>query len=209
MTGDAARPELAWQASLFAETPPRPDDTFATLSRRVLDDGAWVEHAAGWLDGADRLFDELLRRAGWEQRTRHLYDQEVVQPRLTAGWRARPLGEANPVIDRVHAILARRYRVAFDSGGINLYRDGRDSVAWHGDQILRNKPESLVAILSLGHPRRLLLRPRGGGRSVPYELHSGDLLVMGGTCQRTWQHSVPKVATAGPRMSVTFRWHPD
>ena len=103
--------------------------------------------------------------------------------------------------------LTDRYRVPFDSLGANLYRDGRDSVAWHGDTIGRGRHEdTLVAIVSLGHPRALLLRPRGGGASHRFVLGHGDLLVMGGSCQRTWEHAVPKTTRAvGPRVSIQFR----
>src|ERR1700722_8413756 len=95
----------------------------------------------------------------------------------------------------------------FRTTGICLYRTGDDSVAWHGDTIgRRSHDETLVAIVSLGAPRRLLLRPKGGGRGHRFSLGHGDLLVMGGTCQRTWEHSVPKTARpAGPRISVQFR----
>ena len=62
-----------------------------------------------------------------------------------------------------------------------------------------------MAIVSLGAPRRFLLRPAGGGTSRAFDLGWGDLLVMGGTCQRTWEHAVPKMASAKPRMSVQFR----
>lgn len=88
-----------------------------------------------------------------------------------------------------------------------LYRNGRDSVAWHGDTIGRGSThDSAVAILSLGSPRALLLRPRGGGPTLPHELGHGDLVVMGGSCQRTWEHAVPKtVRPTGPRISVQYR----
>ncbi len=62
-----------------------------------------------------------------------------------------------------------------------------------------------MAIVSIGERRPFRLRPKGGGPSIGYDLGRGDLLVMGGTCQRTWDHGVPKVARAGPRMSLTFR----
>ena len=92
------------------------------------------------------------------------------------------------------------------TAGCCFYRDGRDSVAWHGDTIGRGKhTDTMVAIVSFGDPRRLALRPRGGGDSISVEMGHGDLVVMGGSCQRTWEHSVPKVASAGPRVSVQFR----
>jgi len=101
--------------------------------------------------------------------------------------------------------LSHRYGVALRSISANLYRDGADSVAWHGDRIGGHRRDTVVAILSLGSPRHLLLRPVGGGPSIAYEPRSGDLVVMGGTCQRTWQHAVPKRSRAGPRISVMFR----
>jgi len=95
----------------------------------------------------------------------------------------------------------------FATAGLCLYRDGRDSVAWHGDTTGRSSTQdTIVAIVSLGAPRSLLLRPRGGGKGLRHEVGHGDLLVMGGSCQRTWEHCVPKTARAtGPRISVQFR----
>jgi len=88
-----------------------------------------------------------------------------------------------------------------------MYLDGRDSVAWHGDTIGRGATQdTVVAIVSLGAPRALALRPRRGGPAIRYDLGHGDLLVMGGSCQRTWEHAVPKTTRAtGPRISVQFR----
>jgi alkylated DNA repair dioxygenase AlkB len=95
----------------------------------------------------------------------------------------------------------------FASTGLCLYRDGRDSVAWHGDRIGRGaKTDTMVAIVVLGEPRPLLLRPRGGGATLRNDLGHGDVIVMGGSCQRTWEHAVPKSARAkGPRISIQFR----
>ena len=100
----------------------------------------------------------------------------------------------------------------FRTAGLCLYRGGRDSVAWHGDTIGRGSHEdTMVAILSLGTARPLLLRPRvratgPGGGSLRFEAGHGDLLVMGGSCQRTWEHAVPKsLQVTGPRISVQFR----
>ena len=93
----------------------------------------------------------------------------------------------------------------FTTAGFCLYRDGADSVAWHGDTIGVKHADTVVAIVSVGSARPLLLRPRGGGSRLSFPLGHGDLLVMGGTCQRTWEHAVPKVRAAGPRMSIQFR----
>ncbi len=197
---------VAWQGSLFAGASPAPDATFSACVRTELAGGAWVDHAPAWLDGSDSLFAELAASAPWRQRTRHMYDKVLDEPRLTAWWSA---GDDDtglpPVVREIRSLLSDRYGVAFDSVGCNLYRDGRDSVAWHGDTVRKAMAEPIVAIVSLGEPRRFLLRPRGGGASRRYDLGNGDLLVMGGTSQHTWEHTVPKVRSAGSRMSVTFR----
>jgi alkylated DNA repair dioxygenase AlkB len=197
-----------WQPSLLDEAAETTvDESFASLERVQLDPESWVEYAPGWVAGADELFAELLGSVDWGQRTRHMFDKRVIEPRLTASWRAaggRPLDP--PVLERMRVLLSERYGVDLDSMGMNLYRDGRDSVAWHGDRIAREIERPIVALVSLGHPRKFLLRRKGGGRSRPFELGRGDLLVTGGRCQRLWQHSVPKVATAaGPRISLAFR----
>ena len=85
------------------------------------------------------------------------------------------------------------------------YRDGNDSVAFHGDRVARERPRALVATISLGHSRRFLIRPKLGGQSRSFSLGHGDLVVMGGSCQRTWEHGVPKVSSAGPRIALMFR----
>ncbi len=206
---------VAWQLSFDTAVAPRPAAT--EPRRRELSAGAWIEHAPGGLTGADRVMAELVERAPWRQRHRPMYDREVAEPRLTAWWRLRSEG-AGPdgsdgadigclpgVLVESADLLAARYAVEFDSVGANLYRDGRDSVAWHGDTIGRNLAEPVVAIVSLGQPRALLLRPTGGGSSLRFQLGAGDLFVMGGTAQRTWQHSVPKARSTGARLSVTFR----
>jgi alkylated DNA repair dioxygenase AlkB len=191
------------QASLFSsDEPPRPDATFATLVRHPLDGRSWVDHAPGWLAGADALFDELVAGAPWKQRERWMYERKLPEPRLTAAYDGLDLP---PSLEAVRATLSERYGVAFDSVFLNLYRDGRDSVAWHGDRIARTVEDPLVATISLGHPRRFLLRPKGGGPSVRFDPGPGDLLVMGGACQTAWDHTVPKAASAGPRISVTVR----
>jgi alkylated DNA repair dioxygenase AlkB len=198
---------VTWQASLLdGDASPEIDDRFSRLTRVQLDSSSWVDHAPGWVSGSDQLFGEVLATATWGQRSRPMYDLTVKEPRLTSGWRAESGHRPEPpVLERMRQVLSDRYGVTFDSIGLNLYRDGRDSVAWHGDRIPREIAEPVVAIVSVGQPRRFLLRPRGGGQSRRFLLGRGDLLITGGACQRRWQHSVPKVARAGPRISITFR----
>ncbi|MBV8305723.1 MAG: alpha-ketoglutarate-dependent dioxygenase AlkB [Acidimicrobiia bacterium] len=201
-------PGAEWQPSLLDEaTEAAIDSAFASVERVELDPESWVDYAPGWISGADGLFADLLTSTAWGQRTRWMYDRQVVEPRLTSSWRAES-GEAlaPAVLEDMRRALSTRYGVELDSMGLNLYRDGRDSVAWHGDRIARAIECPIVALVSLGSPRRFLLRPKGGGRSRPFELGGGDLLVTGGRTQRLWEHSVPKVAGAvGPRISLAFR----
>jgi len=198
---------LSWQPSLIdVSGSPALDGTFSTLERAPLDPLSWVDHARGWVSGSDGLFALLLDTVEWGQRSRWMYDRTVVEPRLTACWSAAggtPLEP--PLLDEMRRLLSARYGVELDSMGMNLYRDGHDSVAWHGDRIAKEIAEPVVALVSLGEPRKFLLRPKEGGRSTSFELGRGDLFVTGGQTQRRWQHSVPKVAAAGPRISLAFR----
>jgi alkylated DNA repair dioxygenase AlkB len=181
--------------------------------RRVeLTGGAWVDLRPGWLTGADVLFERLVAGVPWRAERRQMYEREVDVPRLLCFYDE---GAAlpDPALAVAKATLDRHYAAElgepFRTTGLCFYRDGRDSVAWHGDTIGRGSThDTMVAILSLGTPRALLLRPRGGGRGATrrYDLGHGDLLVMGGSCQRTWEHAVPKATRAvGPRVSVQFR----
>jgi alkylated DNA repair dioxygenase AlkB len=202
----APSPNLVWQPSLFALDPIAADRSFASLERIELDEESWVDHAPGWVSGSDMLFEEILAERRWEQRTRTLYEKTVQEPRLTAPWSAdsgEPLRP--PILEDILKLLSERYDREFDSVGFNLYRDGSDSVAWHGDRIPKEIAEPVVALVSLGEPRRFLLRPRGGGGYRRFMLGRGDLLVTGGQTQRAWEHSVPKVAEAGPRISIAYR----
>jgi alkylated DNA repair dioxygenase AlkB len=181
-----------------------------SVRRRILDRGAWVDVRPGWLAGADALFGRLLDAVPWRAERRHMYDRVVDVPRLLCFY-----AEGQPLPDLALAAardaLSRHYRPELGeplrTAGLCLYRDGRDSVAWHGDTTGRGSTEdTVVAIVSLGAPRALLLRPRGGGGAVRHDLGHGDLLVMGGSCQRTWEHAVPKTSRAtGARISVQFR----
>jgi alkylated DNA repair dioxygenase AlkB len=194
---------LVSQASLFGSGEPRLDPRLPGLRRLVLSGTAWVDHLPGWLEGHDALFETLRRTTRWEHQRRRMYERVVDVPRLVA--ELPDDGPGHPVLDQAAAALSGHYGLTLARISLAYYRDGRDSVAWHGDRLGRLVDDTVVAILSLGEPRRFLLRPTAGGASRAFELGWGDLLVMGGSCQRTWQHAVPKVALAGPRMSVQFR----
>jgi len=198
-------PDIAWQPSLLDGGAVGFDDTFAGMQRRELTEGAWVDHRPGWCAGSDELFARLLAETPWRGRSVHMYDRVVVEPRLTHRWVLGD-GPAPPTdLQEMAEALSNRYDVWFTQIGVNLYRDGADSVAWHGDRVARELPGAVVALVSLGAIRPFRLRPRGGGPSVLYRPGPGDLLVMGGSCQRTWQHAVPKCRGVGPRISVQFR----
>jgi alkylated DNA repair dioxygenase AlkB len=203
--GDAryAAAMAATQLGLLGHAAPALDTGFAALRRHELSEGAWVDYVPGWISGHERLFDALLQGTQWHTGEELIYDRTVTTPRLHA--LLPDDGPGHPLLEDVRHVLRARYGEEFVRLSLALYRDGRDSVAFHGDRIARNMPEALVATVSLGTPRRLLLRPRGGGRSRAFNLGWGDLFVMGGSCQRTWQHGIPKVAHAAARMAIMFR----
>lgn len=197
--------QLAWQGSLLGAAEPSIDATFRAASRVQLDEDSWIDVVPGWLAGADRVFAALAEQAPWSQRERVMWGTRVPEPRLTCGWAEADVARLAPVLLDARVALSARYGVAFNAGWLNLYRDGADSVAWHRDKIPLGNPHPWVAILTLGSTRRFLVRPYGGGPSQRFDPAPGDLLVTGGFMQRRWEHAVPKVADAGPRISVTFR----
>ena len=196
---------LNWQPSLFATGGVGFDATVANATRRELTQGAWVDHAPAWVHGADALFDMLLDITPLQQHDIWMYERRLPEPRLTHRWRTDSDPAPPSVLVDMAGALSHHYGVGFTQIGVNLYRDGNDSVAWHGDRVAREMPEAIVALVSLGEPRPFKLRPKGGGTAITYLPDRGDLLVLGGSCQRTWDHAVPKVRRAGPRMSVQFR----
>ncbi|QKE85181.1 alpha-ketoglutarate-dependent dioxygenase AlkB [Arthrobacter sp. NEB 688] len=181
-----------------------------SVRRTVLDHDAWVDERTGWVGGADELYEALRRDVPWFAERRQMYDSVVDTPRLLSFY-----GEGDPLphlaLEEARDALSAHYAAElgepFVTAGLCLYRDGHDSVAWHGDRIGRSRDQdTMVAILSVGAPRDLLLRPREGGHSRRFAAGHGDLLVMGGACQRTWDHAVPKTSRpVGPRISIQFR----
>ncbi len=190
------------QSSLFGLGPTTFDQRFSNMERVRLDREAWLDYAPLWLEGDESLFSALVERAEWTQPVVKMYEREVLTPRLVA----RIDSTIHPVIDPIVATLSARYGKRLDQVSAGWYRDGNDSVAFHGDRIARERDEAIVATVSLGGPRRFLMRPKSGGASLTFSLGHGDLVVMGGSCQRTWEHSVPKArSTAEPRIALMFR----
>jgi alkylated DNA repair dioxygenase AlkB len=194
--------DLAEQATLGPLT--------GRVRRHRLSRGAWVDHLPGWVHGSDLLLDTLLHKVPWRAERREMYEREVDVPRLLC-WYGGGDPLPDPLLEQARDSLTAHYAPElgepFVTAGMCLYRSGRDSVAWHGDTNGRSSRfDTMVAIVSFGTPRPLLLRPRGGGASLRFPLGHGDLIVMGGSCQRTWEHAVPKTTKpVGPRVSVQFR----
>ncbi len=193
--------KLPDQGSLFGAQEVAFDPDFANLTRVELDDEAWLDYCPVWLGGDETLFETLTSSAEWAQPVVRMYDREVLTPRLVA--RVDP--SIHEVISAMVETLSERYRRRLDQVSAGWYRDGNDSVAFHGDRIARDRAEAIVATVSLGGARRFLIRPKSGGESRSFSLGHGDLVVMGGSCQRTWEHAVPKTRSAEPRIALMFR----
>lgn len=197
----------ARQPGLFDAHRPEPevDRSLSTRRRLELSRGAWIDEVPQVVRGSHDVFDRIVEVAAWRAEEMVLFDRVVACPRLSTRWRVGDLPDELAVLRTLAAVLSQSYRCALTRISANLYRDGRDSVAWHGDRGARDRPEATIAVLSLGSPRTFRLRERAGPGRRELRPDSGDLLVMGGSCQRTWQHAVPKVADAGPRVAVMFR----
>ena len=192
-----------YQTTLFAQGEPAVVADTA-VQRITLDEFCWVDIVRNWLAGADELLARLAAQLVWKGGRRPMYGRLVDEPRLHAHLDLGHASTAAVVHDMVDW-LDDRYGEGIDAGFVNYYRDGHDSVAWHADRVGLHQVDPVVAICSLGGPRRFNMRPMGGGESVRFNLGSGDLLVMGGACQHAWEHCVPKTPVAPPRMSVTLR----
>jgi alkylated DNA repair dioxygenase AlkB len=202
----ALQDRVVYQRELFGAREPGFDPELGGLARIDLGEGAWVDHLTGWVRGHEGLLDALWTTTDWQAHRRRMYERVVDVPRLVAVLPED--GPGHPLVDALGAALARHYDRAFPHVSLAAYRNGRDSVAFHGDRLGRDRDDAIVAIVGLGARRRFLLRPARGGRSRAWDLGGGDLLAIGGACQRTWQHAVPKVASADLRISVQYRSAP-
>jgi alkylated DNA repair dioxygenase AlkB len=191
------------QRGLFDGGEPTFDRSLRSLRRIALDAHAWLDYLPEWVRGHESLLEALWSTTRWQLHRRRMYDRMVEVPRLVATLPED--GPGHPTVPELAAALIEHYGRPLDSISLAAYRDGNDSVAFHGDRLGRDTDDAIVAIVSLGAPRRFLLRPARGGRSRALYLGQGDLLVMGGACQRTWQHGVPKVADSDLRITLQFR----
>jgi alkylated DNA repair dioxygenase AlkB len=195
-------------ATLFddieSEGDPRLDSSFASATRLQLDETTWIDHVPGWLTGDRTLMQALMAEAEWEQRSRWMFTRQVEEPRLTAEYPT--IAQApQPFVREIAAVLSEHYERDFTRLWMNWYRDHEDGTGWHADRPANKHADAVIPVLSLGATRRFLIRPYGGGPSRALIVHGGDLVVMGGRCQRDYQHSVPKQRHAtGPRVSLNF-----
>jgi alkylated DNA repair dioxygenase AlkB len=193
------------QLNLFHTEIVSVDASFSTVRRIWLDPESWIDFVPGWLSGSDVLFSSLRDSAAWEQRARWMYTKNVIEPRLTAEYS--DVADTPDVFLRTVArTLSLHYDVLYKRVWMNLYRDNQDGTSWHADRLAKQDHEAIIPVLSLGATRRFLIRPISGGQSTVLAPAGGDLVVMGGRCQRDWQHSVPKQKTpAGSRISLNFQ----
>lgn len=203
---------IAYQASLFDDIFSEPElrPLGLMVERIPLDDGAWIDLRPGWLSNSDALFERLAVEVPWRADRREMYDKIVAVPRLVSWFGPGSLFPDPVLVDAREALndhYGRPPGQVFETAGLCFYRTGDDSVAWHGDRVGRAaERDTMVAILSVGAERSLSVRPKGGGATLRFPVGHGDLIVMGGSCQRSYEHAILKSRQAvGPRISVQFR----
>ena len=183
-----------------------------TVERLDLDEGSWVDVVRGLVPRGDEVHDHLVSSVEWQQGQVFRYERWIDSPRLMAGY---PAG-TQPAVDEADAWIRQRYGVPFGAPALALYRNERDSVAFHRDRELQFLDDTVIAVLTIGARRPWLLKPLGGRRyaldddlagAFDFAPGSGDLLVMGGATQARWLHAVPKVSgRCRTRISVQWRY---
>jgi len=191
-------------------------DRAAPVERIDLDAGSWVELVRGFVREPQVEYQTLLDELPWAQTEVLRYDRYVPENRLGTALRA----DSRPLLRQTDLHLQSRYHVAFEGVAALLYRDGNDFQGLHSDRAMRWLDDTLIAIVVLGERRPFVLRPRtdwvaAAASRVPAGEHpddivllpgEGDLLVMGGACQRDWLHGVAAACTSEGRISLTWRW---
>lgn len=190
--------------------PPGQPALFGSAEVVLADDPeGGIRYRPGFVDAttAARWFEALRRDVAWRSLERDMYERTVAVPRLIASYALdgpdvpAAIGE---VVEAVRAALA----APFDVVGLNLYRDGRDSVAPHNDTLRALMPGQPIALVSLGDTREMVISPKPGmpGRRIRLPLEPGSLLVMSHASQSTHDHGVPKTRhPVGPRISLALR----
>lgn len=172
---------------------------------------ARIEYWPGVCDAAtaDAWFDALLQQVPWRADRRLMYERDVAVPRLLAHYTLADDDVPAPIRAAREAI-ARYVEAPFTSVGLNLYRDGDDSVAMHHDRLAELVPGQPIALLSLGAPRRMTISMQAPPRRTQkIQLQPGSLLVMNYDSQLHTLHGIPKTrAPVGPRISLAFRVRP-
>ena len=184
-------------------------DLFAAHPQALADDAqGGIRYFPGIVDPATAAAWFAVLRDGvrWKSADRPMYDRVVAIPRLLASF---ALADAPPALplEAMLAAVRRHVDAPFNAVGMNLYRDGADSVALHGDKLHTIVAPHPIALVSLGATRRMLVKAkRPGARAVGVDLAPGSLLVMSHASQTTHEHGIPKTkAEVGPRISVVFR----
>jgi alkylated DNA repair dioxygenase AlkB len=156
---------------------------------------------------AQAWFIELRRDVKWRSERRLMYDREVDVPRLTSHFRLDPPESVPAAILDAARRVVDHLDVPFNSVGLNLYRDGRDSVAPHNDHLNEIREGFPIALVSLGATRRMTIRAKAPPRRVIHiDLEPGSLLVMDHATQLHYTHAVPKTThVVGERISLAFR----
>lgn len=195
--------QLTLSGDQYLDQPSLNRAAFDMATQHPLDEHSSITHVQGLIRGPEELMRQMSTLAGWEQRRRWMFDRMVDEPRLTNEYKN--VAEAPPFLIEIAAVLGDYCGVHYDRLWMNWYRDNRDSTSWHADRPANVPATADVPVLSLGAPRRFLIRPYGGGPSTSFSPQAGDVLIMRGRCQRDWQHSVPKQQTpAGARISLNF-----
>ena len=188
------------------------DDLFAPPVLQLLRDAqGGARYWPGFVDPetARRWFDVLVAKVDWQHLRRPMYDRVVDVPRLLSQHRVDDLPGGLPLAEML-ARVRERVPAPFDAVGMNFYRDGRDSVAMHGDKLHQLREGHPIALVSLGAPRRMLIRAKADHADrIAVDLMPGSLLAMSHAMQSSHEHGIPKVRDAAPRISVVFRVRPE
>lgn len=188
------------------------DDLFAPAMVQLVDDAeGGIRYWPNVIDAntAQAWFQTLRAHAHWQLKQRPMYEQIVDIPRLLAGYAVDALPDTLPLAQLLACAQAKA-PAPYSHIGMNLYRDGQDSVAMHGDKLHTLRGRHPITLISLGAPRRMLIRAKQGNRqTLAVDLAPGSVLSMSHASQRTHEHGIPKVrAAVGPRISVVFRVRP-